>query len=98
MLEFLYLVLLGVAASMVVNYTIVVEKTVVVVERLGKFNRVLKPGIHFLIPFIDRKVPMSWVTFVEVDKKSNNLALENVKTADIHDIPLLVELILDPPL
>ncbi|MCT4641392.1 MAG: paraslipin [Bacteriovoracaceae bacterium] len=25
-----------------------------VVERLGKFSRVLKPGIHFLVPFFDR--------------------------------------------
>ena len=32
---------------------IVSERENVIIERLGKFNRILKPGIYFLIPFID---------------------------------------------
>ena len=32
---------------------IVAERENVIVERLGKFHRILKPGIHFLIPLID---------------------------------------------
>ena len=35
---------------------IVDEKTIVVIQRLGKFNRMAGPGINFIIPFIDSKV------------------------------------------
>lgn len=39
----------------VVNLVLVVQmKEVCVIERLGKFRAVLQPGLHFLIPFIDR--------------------------------------------
>merc|ERR1719253_1079814 len=33
---------------------IVPQKIAWVVERLGKFHKVLDPGLHFLIPFADR--------------------------------------------
>lgn len=33
---------------------IVPQRSVIVVERLGKFHATLEPGIHFLIPFVDR--------------------------------------------
>ena len=35
---------------------IVRQSTAVVIERLGKFHRLLGTGIHFVIPFIDRSV------------------------------------------
>ena len=34
------------------NCRIVPEKTAYVVERFGKFNKTLSPGIHVLIPFV----------------------------------------------
>jgi regulator of protease activity HflC (stomatin/prohibitin superfamily) len=33
---------------------IVPQRTVIIVERLGKYHSTLEPGFHFLIPFIDR--------------------------------------------
>nr|GEX43136.1 hypothetical protein [Tanacetum cinerariifolium] len=33
---------------------IVPEKMVFIVERLGKYERTLEPGMHFLIPFVDK--------------------------------------------
>jgi regulator of protease activity HflC (stomatin/prohibitin superfamily) len=39
----------------VVKLVLVVEmKELCVIERLGKFRAVMQPGLHFLIPFIDR--------------------------------------------
>ncbi len=37
-----------------IRYIIIVrQSTAVIVERLGKFNRELRPGLHFLIPILD---------------------------------------------
>ncbi len=34
------------------EHRIVPERVAMVVERLGKFNRVLTPGLHLLIPIV----------------------------------------------
>ncbi|MBQ9513426.1 MAG: SPFH/Band 7/PHB domain protein [Clostridia bacterium] len=41
---------------LVSSIKIVRQSTAVIVERLGKFHRLLNTGIHFIIPFIDRNV------------------------------------------
>ncbi|MFP6665057.1 MAG: SPFH domain-containing protein, partial [Deltaproteobacteria bacterium] len=43
-------------AALVIFKTIIIvpEREHVIVERLGKFQRTLKPGIYFLIPFFDK--------------------------------------------
>ncbi|SEL58765.1 SPFH domain, Band 7 family protein [Colwellia chukchiensis] len=48
---FALLVLLFIVVKLVL---IVQMKELCVIERLGKFRAVLQPGLHFLIPFIDR--------------------------------------------
>jgi regulator of protease activity HflC (stomatin/prohibitin superfamily) len=48
--------LVGIAVVLIfaLRYIIIVrQSTAVVVERLGKFSRELKPGLHFLIPILD---------------------------------------------
>jgi regulator of protease activity HflC (stomatin/prohibitin superfamily) len=39
---------------LVKTFAVVPAREAVIVERLGKFRAVLKPGFHFLIPFFDR--------------------------------------------
>lgn len=46
------IIVVGIFISKIV--LIVPERENVIVERLGKFKAVLKPGFHFLIPLIDR--------------------------------------------
>lgn len=41
---------------LVTSIKIVRQSTAVIIERLGKFNRQLNTGIHFVVPFIDRSV------------------------------------------
>ena len=41
----------------------------VVVERLGKFNRILTPGLHIVVPFLDRARSVAWSYVKEVDGK-----------------------------
>ena len=41
---------------LIASLKIVRQSTAIVVERLGKFHRLLNTGVHFLVPFIDRVV------------------------------------------
>ena len=52
------LIVLAVVAFviLVASIKIVRQSTAVVVERLGKFHKLLHTGIHFIIPFIDKAV------------------------------------------
>lgn len=54
-------VLLGLAVVLIYFSIIVVkEKEVVVLQRCGRFHRVLDPNIHLTIPFFDRPRKYSW--------------------------------------
>ncbi|GAG24794.1 unnamed protein product, partial [marine sediment metagenome] len=44
------------------------QSEVIMVERFGKFNVILKSGLHFIIPFIDRTRKVLW-TFVKEDPR-----------------------------
>lgn len=50
-ITFVFLALLFIVLKLVL---VVQMKEVCVIERLGKFRAVLAPGLHFLIPFVDR--------------------------------------------
>jgi len=39
----------------------------IVIERLGKFDRILRPGLHFIIPLIDRPRESVWTFLKESD-------------------------------
>lgn len=54
MLTLLSIVIVVIAIILFKMILIVPERENVVVERLGKFHRLLKPGIYFLIPFFDK--------------------------------------------
>ena len=36
------------------NFKVIPQDEIGVVERLGSYHKTLEPGLHFLIPFIDR--------------------------------------------
>lgn len=59
----------------VYSWRLVRQSQAIVVERLGKFHRVLKQGIHFVIPIIDREVP--------VRSELNDLWKDNKDWADM---------------
>jgi regulator of protease activity HflC (stomatin/prohibitin superfamily) len=44
------------------------QAEIIVIERLGSFYRILEPGIHFIIPFIDQPRAILW-TFVKEDSR-----------------------------
>lgn len=52
------IILIGIALFLVIILwratRVVPQRTVLIVERLGKYHATLEPGFHFVIPFIDR--------------------------------------------
>ncbi len=50
----LALIVLFVVVTVAKAIRIVPQATAVIVERLGRYSRTLEPGLHFLIPFVDR--------------------------------------------
>jgi regulator of protease activity HflC (stomatin/prohibitin superfamily) len=54
MLATLTFIFLGFLFIVVKLVLIVPMKEVCIIERLGKFRAIMRPGLHFLIPFIDR--------------------------------------------
>ncbi|MBT0772388.1 SPFH/Band 7/PHB domain protein [Kineosporia sp. J2-2] len=57
--EVILLVVLALVVIMVITTVakavrIVPQATSVIVERLGRYSRTLEPGLHFLVPFVDR--------------------------------------------
>jgi regulator of protease activity HflC (stomatin/prohibitin superfamily) len=57
------LFLLFSAYTVYLGIIIVKEKETVVIERLGKFNKLLTPGFHCIIPYIDRRKYYHWRYF-----------------------------------
>jgi regulator of protease activity HflC (stomatin/prohibitin superfamily) len=64
-----------------------------VVERLGKFNRALSPGLNFLIPFVDRvaykhslkEIPMDVPSQVCITRDNTQLTVDGVLYFQITD-------------
>jgi regulator of protease activity HflC (stomatin/prohibitin superfamily) len=57
----------------ILNSVLVQQAEIMIVERLGKFDRLLEPGLHIMIPFIEQKRKVSW-TFTYFDAGRHNYA------------------------
>ena len=49
------------------------QAEVVVIERLGKVHRVLYPGLHFVIPLIDKPRSITWSYTAEINERRINI-------------------------
>ena len=57
---------------------VVRQQTACVVERFGRFKRILLPGLHFVIPFIDRVSKPVSLRIVQLDIKVDTKTEDNV--------------------
>lgn len=64
---FFLLIILLVIALFQATY-LVRQAEVVIIERFGSFHRMLEPGLHFIVPFIDQPRAVWW-TFVKEDAR-----------------------------
>lgn len=60
------------------SFIIVTEQTAVVIERLGKFNRVAQPGFGMIIPFIDRKAAVLNLRVQQLDVTIETKSFDDV--------------------
>tara|TARA_B100000579_G_scaffold117518_1_gene94300 strand:+ start:1327 stop:2283 length:957 start_codon:yes stop_codon:yes gene_type:complete len=74
------------------GFTVVDEATIKIVERLGKYNRVLTPGINFKVPFIESiKRPYINTFETTVDGQTEQRSLVSGGAIPTYEI------IMDPP-
>ena len=87
-------VLLVVAVIYAVNSVKVVpQQTAFVVERLGKFHKVLNPGLSFIIPFIDKvayrqvlkEIPYDTPSQVCITKDNTQLSVDGIVYFQVTD-------------
>ena len=66
---------------------LVKQAEVILIERLGRFNKVLKSGLNFVVPFVDRPRNSIW-TFVKEDPRGKGYHYrytENVERIDLRE-------------
>lgn len=79
------------------SFNVVPQGSVRLVQRLGKYKRTLRPGVSFIIPFLD-KVKIPSITTYDKDPanpESSQTRLRYIVSSK-GDIPT-VEIIMDPP-
>ena len=82
---FIFLVIFLITALAKATY-LVQQAEVVVIERLGKFHSILKSGIHFVIPFVDRPRISLWTRIKEEPHyKQAYRYLEEVERLDLRE-------------
>lgn len=63
---------------------IIRQAEVMIVERLGRFYKVLQPGINIIWPFIDRPRPISWRTKIQTARGAVTRTIQS-NTVDLRE-------------
>lgn len=92
LIAFIFVIVMFVKSSI----KIIPQERVGIVERLGKFHSALNPGLHILLPFIDRlvvihdmrEVPMIVPEQVCITKDNTQLAIDGVVYFQVSDAKL----------
>lgn len=64
---------------------LVQQAEAIVVERLGKFHKVLYSGIHIIFPFVEKVRTSEWRVFSKGIDGSLQLATQHVKRIDLRE-------------
>ena len=86
LLSFPLLILLAVIIFGFKSFTVVPQQEAYVVERLGRFHKVLSPGLNILIPFIDRiaykhtlkEIPLDVPSQVCITRDNTQLTVDGI--------------------
>jgi len=79
------------------SFQTVPQANVRIVERLGKYNRTLKPGVNFIIPFIESVLRPDISTYDKaLTDSGQSVSRLRFLSSRAGDVPL-AEIIMDPP-
>jgi regulator of protease activity HflC (stomatin/prohibitin superfamily) len=77
-MEFITIILVTLVTLTIIGIYTVQQQTAVIIERFGKFLRISGPGLHFLIPFIDKKAGSVNLRVNQLDVKIETKTEDNV--------------------
>ncbi|HIG86244.1 MAG TPA: paraslipin [Planctomycetes bacterium] len=80
-IAFVVVVLVGAALGL----KIVNQSQAMVIERLGKFRRILEPGLNLIFPLIDRPRPILWRTRITNLKGIDMVREQHSRTVDMRE-------------
>ena len=63
---------------LILSVVIVPQQTMVIIERLGKYNRILGPGLNFKIPIVERVAGKESVRIRQLDVPVETKTQDNV--------------------
>jgi len=61
------------------------QSEAIIIEHFGRFDRVLKPGLHLLMPFIERPHTVFWTFLVPDGRNKYIRVLQNVDRLDLRE-------------
>lgn len=61
------------------------QAEVIVVERLGRYDRTLTPGLHFVVPFLERPREILWTYIQEVERGRYYRHVRSVERIDLRE-------------
>ncbi len=89
--EYLWMILfLGVAFIFLIVFLksavyLVKQAEAVVIERLGRFHRILTPGLHLVVPFLDKARQVSWSHIKDVDGRRYYRYITTLNRIDLRE-------------
>lgn len=57
----------------------------IIIERLGKFDRILKPGLHMIVPFIEKPRDIVWSFIQDIDGKRHHRYTKVIDRLDLRE-------------
>jgi regulator of protease activity HflC (stomatin/prohibitin superfamily) len=61
------------------------QAEVIIIERLGRYNRTLGPGIHLVIPFLEQSRKVSWSYFRQADGDRYYRTIRTLERIDMRE-------------
>ncbi len=82
---FFFIAFITFVSSLIKSVFLVRQAETIIIERLGRFDRILKPGLHFIIPFIDRPRDVLWSYIQEMDGRRYYRFTKTVYRIDLRE-------------
>lgn len=61
------------------------QAEVIIIERLGRFDRILRPGLHLVIPFLERPRQIMWTYIKEIEARRHYRVTKMLDRIDLRE-------------